>query len=260
MKDLSPGHAHHEEEKHLTPLDLEARSDHLIHCPQCDHILKAEDINIDKLVAKCAHCNHVFSFSHQMDRDVEGYSRPDMLIPNGLEVLKLSNELDIRVDWYRTIPRTSFAFTLIFTLVWNLILLPFVLMAIVSGEMSILLFTSVHILVGLSMLARLSAIFFNTTSVNVSRHALTITAGPLPSLFRVNRTIESRNIDQLYVTKYVESRTNGNPNYAYALYVILKNGNKIRLLNGLNSETQKYLEYEIESFLGIEDRQVSEAI
>ena len=242
------------------PLELEETDSELLHCPHCKYLIKGDDINVHKLIAKCSHCGQVFSFEHAFPRKLEGYSRPDMLIPSGLEVLKLENELDIQANWLRTIPRSALTFTLIFTLVWNLILLPFVIAAIAMQAYGILLFTSVHLLVGIAFLMRTLALFVNTTHVNVTRRQLEIRTGPVPALFRHNRAIPASEVDQLYVTKYVDSRTNGVPNYAYSLFVILKGGKKLQLLKGMNAETQKYLEYEIESFLGIKDRKVAEAV
>lgn len=244
----------------IEDLDLSARQEHLLTCPACHHLIKADDININKLVAKCANCAQVFSFENSHARELTGYSRPEMLIPQGLEVLKLTDEMDVQVNWFRTIERSSLTFTLTFALIWNLILLPFVLMAIFTGAYALLLFTSLHLLVGIGMLLRLLAIFVNTTHVNVSRRFLEIQTSPLPSLFRKNRKIPAEEITQLYVTKYVESRTNGRPNIAYALHAILKNGKKLKLVNGMNESTQKYLEYEIESFLGITDRPVKDGV
>jgi hypothetical protein len=249
---------------HLDPqahdgLDFEIREDHLLHCPSCDHFVNADDINIQKLMAKCANCGQVFSFEHARSRDLAGYSRPDMLMPEGLEVLKLENELDVVISWFKSVPRALFSFTLIFTLIWNLILLPFILIGIGTGAYEILLFTSAHLAVGVGFLLRTLALFINKTHVNVSRKVLEIRSGPMPAIFRRNRKIPVYQIDQLYVTKYVDSRTNGNPNYAYALYVILKSGQKLKLAKGMNLQTQRYLEYEIESFLGIRDRKVDGA-
>lgn len=241
-------------------LDLEVRKDHLLRCPSCNHFIKADDININKLIAKCAHCAHIFSFEGVHPFTGTGYTRPDILIPDGLEVLKLQSELDIQVNWFRNIAKTSLAFTLVFTLIWNLVLLPFVLMAFLSEAYFILLLISAHAAVGIGMLLRLLAIFVNTTHVNVTRGHLEIRTTPFPSLFRRNHKVDIAEIEQLYVSKYVESRTNGNPNHAYALYAILKSGKKLQLVRGMNEATQKYLEYEIESFLGIKDAKVPEAV
>ncbi len=235
-------------------LDLEKRAGHLLHCPACRHFIKGEDINIDKLIARCCNCDHVFNFDGVLTGDAfNPYKRPEMLIPNGLEVLRLYNELDVQINWFRNISRSGLAFYIVFTLVWNLILLPFVLIAIFFGEWHMLLFSSLHILVGVGMLFRLLAIFINTSHLNVTRRWLNIRTSPIAWPFRRNRRIPVQDIRQLYVTQYEESRTNDRPNYAYALHAILKNGEKLKLIRGMNLETMRYLEHEIESFLRIEN-------
>ncbi|MDX1476422.1 MAG: IBR domain-containing protein [Saprospiraceae bacterium] len=238
------------------PLDFAERHDHLLSCPNCDHFVKADDINIDQMVAKCSQCDHVFSFGHTFQHHGDAYSRPDMLIPEGLEVLKLRSELDIRVGWWRSSSKGAIGFLTLFTFIWNLVLLPFVITALATGEYYILLFTSLHLIVGLSLLARVMAHYLNTTTINLTRRYLEITTRPI-RLFRKNRKIPVEQIKQLYVTKYVASRTNNQPNYAYALYAILTTGQKIKLVSGMNLTTQRYLEYEIESFLHIKDEKVS---
>ena len=65
-------------------------------------------------------------------------------------------------------------------------------------------------------------------------------------------------IQQLYVSKYTASTTNGVPNYAYALYAVMKDGTKVSLLRGMNRETQRYIEKEIEGFLGIPNKSVKD--
>lgn len=243
-------------EKLSDPLDLESRAHQLLSCPNCEHFVKAEDINIDKTLAKCSNCDHVFNFGHNYPHLADAYSRPDLLIPEGLEVLKLRSELDVQVNWWKSGSKGFTGFLLTFTLMWNLILLPFVITAIASGQLYILLFTSVHLLVGISMLARVFAQFFNTTHVNLTRRYLEIKTRPVPDLFRKDRKIPVEEIEQLYVTKYVSARKNNTPQYAHALYALLKNGKKIRLVKGMNLETQRYLEHEMESFLHIEDEKV----
>ena len=237
------------------PIDFTKREHHLLDCPNCSHFIKADDINIDKAIAKCSNCDHVFSFDSSFGHHGDAYSRPDMLIPEGLEVLKLRSELDLQVNWWRNSSKTSIAFQLTFTLIWNLILLPFVVTAIASGQLSILLFTSLHLIVGVYMLLRMMALFVNTTHINVTKKAIEWRSSPM-SMFGKKRKIPASDIKQLYVSKYVASRTNGRPNYAYALHLITRQGRKLSLLKGMNLETQRYMEYEIESFLHIKDARV----
>jgi predicted Zn finger-like uncharacterized protein len=251
----------HKEEKHLykEPLDFEQRKHHLLACPNCDNFVSADDINIDKTIAKCSSCNHVFNFEHQFEagRKEFDYGRPEMLIPEGLEVLKLRSELDIQINWFKATSKASFAFTAIFTIIWNLILLPFVVTAIASGAYHILLLTSAHLIVGLSMLYYLVSIFANTTSILVNKRTLEIKTTPLKSPLRKNVKLDIKEIKQLYVSRYVASKTNNKPNFSYALYAITNQNKRVQLLKGMTRETQQYLEQEIEKFLEIKDAKVS---
>ena len=36
-------------------------------CPDCQEPIRADDVNIDALVAKCAACNSVFRFADRLD-------------------------------------------------------------------------------------------------------------------------------------------------------------------------------------------------
>lgn len=240
------------------PLDFEQRKSQLIQCPHCHNIVSAAHIDLEKLIAKCDQCNRVFPFDHQVE-PVMAFPTlpPEMLIPDGLEVLKLQSELDIRINWFRAASKGGFAFLLMFTTIWNLILLPFVITAFATGQFQILLFTSLHILVGSGLIYYLASVFINTTTVNVTNRYLEIETSPLPNPFRKDKKIPGKDISQLYVTKYVASRTNGRPNYAYALYAKLKSGKTLNLVKGMNRETQKYLEYEIERFLKIKDTTIN---
>ena len=58
------------------------------------------------------------------------------------------------------------------------------------------------------------------------------------------------------MTRYVQSTSTGEPNYAYALYGILDSGEKVSLVRGMNKETQVFVEKEIENYLGIKNRKV----
>lgn len=92
----------------------------------------------------------------------------------------------------------------------------------------------------------------------VSKRKLGIRNFPLKHFLWKNKDLNTDDISQLYVTKYVQSTTNGNPNYAYALYAIMHSGEKISLLRGMTREAQVFIEREIEDYLGIKNRKVPE--
>jgi hypothetical protein len=236
-------------------LDFSDKGHQLLSCPQCGHIIHGADINIEKLVAKCSQCNYVFGFSHN---SASGKLEPELVIPEGIEVLKLRSELELRLDWKKTTSVGGRKFLTVFTILWNLILLPFVLGIIFSGAWGILLFMSLHLAVGLGLMWYLASIYLNKTIVTITPRFIRTRTWPLRNFFSRPKEIETATVQQLYVSKYTESRTNGVPNYAYALYALLDNGERLVLIKGMNQETQRYIEQEVESYLKIRDWPVQE--
>ena len=239
--------------KRETKIATKEKYHHLLTCPNCNLFVAAKDINISKTIAKCENCNHVFSFEDDFDFR-EG--RPEMLIPEGMEVLNLRSELDIEVKWTKSIQPMM----VVFTLVWNLFLLPFVIGGIMAGQAQILLFAGAHIAVGLGLLYNIFAQLFNRTNISVTDKRIEINTRPFPTPGKSKIELDADDLDQLYVTKYVSSTTNGVPSYAYALYAIDKNGTKFILIKGLNKESQLYIEQEIERYLQIKDRPIQGSI
>jgi len=226
-----------------------------VRCTECGTDIPAKDVNIADTLAKCNDCNNIFQFDKEIFPDWTR-RKPEMFIPEGMEVLKLSSELDIQYDWYQSQPKAGLGFKTFFAFVWNLMLLPFVLNAISSGQYEVLIFASIHILVGLGFIANIVSSYINKTNVSVTKRFIEIKQKPIPSFLKRDVKIPVSDISQLYVTRYVSSTTNGAPNHAHALYVITKDGNKYPLVKEMNRESALYLEQEIELFLEIDDKEV----
>lgn len=230
-------------------------------CDSCGSDIHGKDININSSLAKCGKCNTVFSIKEDHFFTEERAGRPEMIMPEGTDVLELSESLDIRLDWLKSHPRGTLGFLTFFTALWNGILVMIAGGALFSGAFDMLPFMSIHILVGVGLMYYLSMVYFNYTDIIVTTSYLSINHRPIKNPFKKGKEIRSTDIDQLYVSKYVSSTTNGNPNYAYGLYAILKtNKRKILLVKGMNRETQLYLEQEIERYLKIKDRPVADSI
>ena len=238
------------------PVDLPGGRIDPLQCPVCRNSVGPEDMNLERSTVQCPHCYHVFGFGHD---PTTGQLRAELLQPEGVEVLKLRSELDIRLKWVYTTSAWSRKFFVLFTSVWNLLLLPFVLAAVISGEWIILLFISLHLLIGIGLVWYLLAIYFNVTELSVTRDRIRLRSGPLRMLWRKDVVIDPAQVDQLYVSKYTEGTQNGSPRHAYALYALMRDGEKISLLRGMNEATQKYLERELEAFVGIADRPIDDA-
>jgi hypothetical protein len=143
-----------------------------------------------------------------------------------------------------------------FTLVWNGILFPMALIVVISGEIEVLLFMSIHLAVGIGLLYWSLATLFNTTYITVDSHYINIQHSPFQLFFKEYQ-IETKDVDQLYVKKYSNGSTNGNPNYVYGVVAIMKSKEEIKIIKGINKPQQAlYIEQEIEKFTEIKDRPV----
>ena len=222
-------------------------------CPNCGQKVASDDINIAKAIAKCGACDTVFSFEKDL-KDLR--HRPEIFMPEGIEMMEFRSELDITYAWRKVKP--IHPFEVIFGIFWNAIVLPFAFFAIASGEYFMLLALSLHLTVGLVFLYNIITKLFNHTYITVDDYNLAIEHGPfkVPFFYRDSYT-DVNEIKQLYVKKYVQSTTNGTPNYAYSVNVIKVGEEEKTILKGIkNKQKALYFEQEIERFLNIQDRKV----
>ena len=225
-----------------------------LQCPNCASQIKSEDINLPQLLAKCWSCHTVFSFEGSVASAER--NRPQIVtMPPGIEAFSLLSELSIQISWRKS----ASGFLIFFTIFWNAVLIPFIAIAIATGEWVILLFISLHLFVGISLLYWMIAVLLNTTYITVNQREITIEHKPIAVPFYPNRLMPVEEVEQLFTEKYVNGRTNGQPNFAFSLKAIKKNHEHIPLVKGLKSYEQAlYVEQQVERFLNIKDRAVAE--
>lgn len=247
-------------------------------CVTCGRLIPAEDANLDNMMAKCRNCNAVFSFAptnrasivdtinstfqesmQALNRQQSGtLQRPAdgrrIEMPKGVITERDFSELRFVIPWRST---RRWGFFVLFTVVWNAILTPFIITGIATGEWRLLLFTSLHILVGVSFFIYTLGLMVNKTSIVVTNQGVEIKNGPIPIPFNPNRFMPVREIEQLFVEEYVPSKTNGRPDYTYAVTALTTSAERQRLVGGFSqSGYALYLEQEMETFLNIKDKPV----
>lgn len=242
--------AKHKEQTHsiLKKLDLT--------CTVCNNEIDPENVNINSTLAKCNHCGSLHFLDDEEFFGRRKRNRPEMMIPEGTEVLHLPSSLDIRTNWSRGKSKGGTWFLLFFAIMWNAMIWPFAISGIVSGAILSVLPMALHLAVGLGLAYYVLSMFINKTDIYVTSNDITISSTPMKNPFSKDIVISTKNINQLYVTRYVSSTTNGVPNHAYALYAITSQNKRIPLIKGMNKETQLYIEQEIENFLDIEDKYI----
>jgi len=90
-------------------------------------------------------------------------------------------------------------------------------------------------------------------TIQVTRYELRVRFVPLPHFF--NRRLYTNEIQQLYVTE-TETRTRWGWVTFFALRAVLRNGRSVGVVPDLPYDVLRYLEIQIESYLGLKDRRV----
>ncbi len=224
-------------------------------CPDCRAPIYADNVDLVKTIAKCTSCHNIFEFEEEFNskKELPGRYRKEVTIPPGIEVLHLMNELEIMIQWRKSAKN----FTLSFALFWNTFVGLAITALLLSGEFAILLFFIPFILAGVYLLYASIGHLVNTSFITVDDKRLSVEHKPINFLIQKDKHFAPHEIKQAYVRKYSIGSTNGNPVYAYAVDLLLKNGKKVPLVKELHAlEYAQYIEQEIEHYLKIKDRPV----
>lgn len=224
-------------------------------CPNCQTPLTAADLKLDAGLAICPNCRSVLQLDAGQAPDLTHKKFP-VSTPDGIELYPGTLGMEILIPWKKM--NKGVGPILFFTLVWDAFILFFIAIILLSGSGFIpLVFMSLHILVGIGLTYYCLSVLLNTTSIYVSQSDLLISHRPLKSPFNKDRSMEPKDIEQIYVERYVASTTNKQPNYAFKVLAVMRDGDKITLLKGITRlPYARFIEKEIERFLGLKDRQV----
>lgn len=232
-----------------------------LNCKSCGKAIPAQDVNIDKAIAKCQACHAVFSFLDHVGGGIVG-PRPQVEMPKRFRVENWGPELSITRPWYTHVVW----FLLVFCIFWDGFLVMWYSIgigAMLTGEGGgmgwvMLVFPVLHVAVGLGLTYLVICMFLNTTVIKVSMGELTIRNGPVPC--GGNHQIRTSDLKQLYCTETI-NRTKNGCNTTYNVLALTNTGNKIKLLAGLDQLDQGlFIEQQIEQHLRIPDERVAEEV
>ena len=217
-----------------------------IHCTACGHEASAADMNIQDKIAKCSQCNVVFSFQEEISELVgtTKVAKEEVVRPAGVEIFEFKDELEISIQQP--------------LLVWEIlasIFLPvYAVMstAIAATEGGILWVSGILWILTLGMAFNLSQRKKHYIHVNIDDEYLEVEWRP--KKLHKDQKYKISEIDQVYVKK-------GSTGVC-SVHIIVNGveGQKhVTLFKHLKSHSKaRYVEQEIERYLGITDRAVPE--
>ena len=220
----------------------------LLNCPSCSEPTPAKNINIHDQVAKCEHCNAVYSFQGQLDTIKEkDHPKQELIRPAGIDMFYFQDELDIAVKQ----PMTNFEI-----ISWIAVMLVF-FVAFIS---TMLYFDRGEGLIALTISWIITILGSAGLSNGRSKHKVYLSTdnGQLhvhwrPKKFIKDKTYQINEIDQFYVS-------NAGGTMSLRMIVNSINGQEhVKLLTNLQSVSKaKFLEQELEKYLGIPNKKVPE--
>lgn len=177
--------------------------------------------------------------------------RPEVPQPSGVTVEDRGSELQIVHRWFSPL----FLFLAVFCVIWfGFLLFWYGMVFTVGAPLLFALFPLLHLGVGVGLAYYTLCGFVNRTTVLVGSGDLSIAHGPLP--WPGNRTIDAKDVRQLYCSERVHRGKNGS-HTSYELNALTSDGRKLKLLSGLSEHDHAlYFEQQLERHLGIRDQRV----
>jgi len=224
-----------------------------INCKKCGAEIPAENVNVERLIAKCSKCNSVFSFADSFGdaERAQSVRRLNVPMPERFKMENVGSDLKITRRWFSWI----FVALTFFAIFWNGFMAVWFGMAISQGIWIMALFGLLHGGIGIVLLYYVLSGYLNKTVVTVNRQSLEIKHGPLPY---PGKKLNSVDIKQLYCKERVSRSSKGSISYNYEVHAVARDGKDRKLLTGLGGSDQAlFVEQEIERFLRIEDKPVA---
>jgi hypothetical protein len=230
-------------------------------CPGCGKPIPAENMNLDRAIAKCIGCDAVFSFADKLDGGaaIEARrQRPEAPLPRGITVDAWGSDLTITRRWFSP----ALFFLVFFCLFWNGFLVVWYSMLFFgplheegAAVLPFLLFPLLFVAIGVFLTYFTICGFINRTVIRAGSGQLSVRHGPLP--WPGNVSLFTNDVHQLYCTEDVH-RGRNTTSVTYRLNLLTRDDRKIKLISGLNDADQGiFMEQKIEEHLGIKDRRVS---
>ena len=244
-----------------------------LHCPTCAAVIPSEDINLDRMVAKCRACSTVFGFGDQLPSAAAPLvrrERAQIALPGHFAVEDSAERFALTRRWFNF----TYFFMAFFTVAWNAFLLVWYSIALKPGSPWIMaVFPIAHVAVGLFLIYSTITGFVNRTVLSldgegldsegnpyrsmpsVKPRFLTVKHGPLP--WPGNLALPCDEVEQLFTREQITRTRNGSTT-TYEVHARLRGGVTRKLIASLpNADQALFIEQQLERRLGIVDEPVA---
>ena len=189
-------------------------------CPTCGEQIKAENVNVQDMVAVCSACDSVFKFSLAEPKTKRRkVSQPPQLALQDGDTLNMDFRTNFRLDQNEAFLTTlfisitlSFATVLMFSKAFDgewTGFLQFIIAAITA-----------------SLYYIMATIVYNRTHIEMDEESIQVSRKPLPSLFNQTRDIKLSGVVSIYSEETSKSKKEGFDTPRYHVWAVLADGNR----------------------------------
>lgn len=233
-------------------------------CKACGKLIPAEDVNIEKAIAKCQACDAVFGFMDSVAQAGPDLPKPLVPTPKSIRVDSWGPELTLTRRWYSH----GLWALLLFCIFWDGFLVVWYTIGVREllggkGELGgpgiwpivfMLAFPVLHVAVGLAMTYIVITGFVNRTVVRIAGGELSVWHGPLP--WPSHQRIFTSDIKQLYCAEVIR-RNSDSCSKTYNVLAVTGKSDLVTLVSGLEDLDQgRFIEQQVEQHLKIRDERV----
>ena len=220
-----------------------------VYCPSCDEAVEADNLNLQKSIAKCGSCNVIFSIEDEVGNIMTKKEiKQQRLRPEGIDLFYYKDELEI------TIQQHIHGYD-----AWAIAFSPLIAIFTISlyflEKFTVPLFVPIAFsLIAIYYIYKALTYSKNKTFIDINKRSLNIKHRA--KNFKKDKSYHADEIDQLYLKPSMERAG------YYTVHMIINGleGQKhVKLLSATSLSKAKYLEQEIELYLNIKDREVQEA-
>jgi hypothetical protein len=211
-------------------------------CPNCGETIPAANINIQKTLAVCPECSHVFNFGD----DVPARKRKSRKVhqPDRLQVRDDGSTLHMHYSRvYRPDDKGGIGTSALITLV-----MIFTLVSAAGGGAPVGLLLMLT-LIALGGLYTTAALLLHGARIMADDAALLVRHGPLPLPNFENNALQREDVVRVFADETIASKEKGTLEQRYYhVCAELANGNRVILLKGLPHDYAVYIAQELDAY------------
>lgn len=217
-----------------------------LNCPICSEQVRAENINVQELVAVCSNCDTVFQFTSPEEKAKRRkVKKPEKLVLKDGQNLEMLFRTNFRLDANQAFITSAFggiAMTIFAFVVGNEYLV---------GETNFfapLIFT----LLATFFLYRASLIAYNHTHIVMSEQNVTVSRAPLPSIFNQTQSISLNGVIAIKCEETSISKKEAYDTPRYRVWAETADGNRRTIVNDVTEDYAYFISQKLDEKLQFE--------